>query len=67
LENNKVIFDNKIIGCTYYSSKLIKKPIFISPGHKITLDKSLSVVKDFCIHKIPEPIRKAHSLATKNI
>jgi deoxyribonuclease V len=67
LENDKVLLDDKIIGCTYFSSRLIKKPLFISPGHKITLDKSLSVVKNFCIHKIPEPIRKAHLLATENI
>ena len=67
LENDKVLLGNKIIGSTYFSSKLIKKPLFISPGHNITLDKSISVVDNFCIYKIPEPIRRAHLLATKNI
>ena len=67
LEKNNVIIDNKIIGCAYYSSKLIKKPLFISPGHKITLDKSIEIVNEFSNYKIPEPIRRAHILATNNI
>jgi deoxyinosine 3'endonuclease (endonuclease V) len=67
LEEKKVIFDNKIIGCRYFSSKKIKKPLFISPGNKITLDKSISIIDDYSFYKIPEPIRKAHLLATKNI
>ena len=45
----------------------IKNPIFVSPGHKISHDTSISIIDEYCYYKIPEPIRKAHLLATKNI
>jgi len=67
LEGDKVLFNNKMIGSTYFSSKSIKNPIFISPGHKISHRTSASVIDNFCVYKIPEPIRRAHLLATKNI
>lgn len=67
LEGNKVLFDTKIIGSSYFSSKSIKNPIYISPGHKISNDTSIKIVDNNCYYKIPEPIRKAHVLATKNI
>ncbi len=67
IKNNNVILDNKIIGFTYFSSKHIKKPLYISIGHKINLDKSISIVDNFCNYKIPEPIRRSHILATGNI
>ena len=67
LENNNVIYDNKEIGHAYYNSKRVKKPIFISPGHKLNLKNAVSIVKKLCISKIPEPIRRAHILARNNI
>ncbi|KAI8904105.1 endonuclease V [Gorgonomyces haynaldii] len=35
------------------------RPIYVSIGHKISLESSLSIVKHCCLHKIPEPIRTA--------
>lgn len=37
------------------------KPVYISPGHKISVEDSLSIIKP-CIlkHRIPEPTRLAH-------
>ena len=38
------------------------KPLYVSPGHKISLKKSLEVVKK-CLkfpHKLPEPLHLAH-------
>jgi deoxyribonuclease V len=67
LKNNNVIFDNRIIGSAFFYSKSVKNPIFISPGNKITLSKSISIVNKFCFSKIPDPIKNAHRLATKNI
>lgn len=65
---DKDVFNNdKIIGYAYYHSKLVKNPIFISPGHKVSLSKSVSMVKRFCNSKIPEPIRRAHIFARENI
>ncbi len=42
------------------------KPIFISPGHKISLETSLEIVKS-CLtgYRIPEPLRSAHLYAGK--
>jgi deoxyinosine 3'endonuclease (endonuclease V) len=39
----------------------------ISIGHKISLSSSLEIVKETSIFKMPEPIRKAHILATKKM
>ena len=43
------------------------KPIYLSPGHKISLKSSLEVTKE-CIkypHKLPEPLHLAHRYANK--
>lgn len=60
-----LIYKNKTIGYVFKSKKNCK-PIFISPGHKVSLDTSLEIIK-FCTgdHKLPEPIFFAHSLANK--
>jgi deoxyribonuclease V len=43
-----------------------KRPVYISIGHKISLERALNLVKRcFTSHAIPEPIRKAHLLATE--
>lgn len=55
-----VIYDSKTIGYVYKSKKNCK-PIFISPGHKVSLKTSLKIVKN-CIgeYKLPIPLRLAH-------
>lgn len=42
------------------------KPIYISPGHKVSLHSSADIVLH-CLkkHKLPEPTRLAHELANK--
>ncbi|KAK8940546.1 hypothetical protein KSP39_PZI010613 [Platanthera zijinensis] len=35
------------------------KPIYISPGHRISIDSSLEIVKLCCKFRVPEPIRQA--------
>jgi deoxyribonuclease V len=48
----------------YLKSKKASKPIIVAPGHKVSVDTSLKLIKD-CIrtHKLPEPIRIAHLCA----
>jgi len=42
------------------------KPLFVSPGHRMTLDASLKVVFGCCKkYRVPEPIRLAHALVNK--
>ncbi|RLJ00773.1 MAG: endonuclease V [Candidatus Aenigmatarchaeota archaeon] len=39
--------------------------VFVSPGHKISVETSLKVAKDFMVRGIPEPIREAHIHANR--
>lgn len=41
------------------------RPIFISPGHKVSLDQSVEIVTMVTgRHRLPEPLRRAHMLAS---
>jgi len=49
-----------------YKSQENCKPIFISPGHKVSLETSLEIVKNTMKnHKLPEPIFISHVLANR--
>ncbi|MDY7037283.1 MAG: endonuclease V, partial [Thermodesulfobacteriota bacterium] len=60
LQNN-----GEVIGAVLRTRSNIK-PVFISPGHKITLDECINIVLK-CIHhyRLPEPTRQAHILVNK--
>jgi deoxyribonuclease V len=62
-----VTIDGKKRGLVFFSSKKVKKPIYISPGHKISFETSFKIVKNLSSYKIPEPLRQAHILANKNL
>ncbi|RDE14744.1 MAG: hypothetical protein C4K49_07265 [Candidatus Thorarchaeota archaeon] len=40
-----------------------KKPVFVSIGHRVSLETALDVVRKTSIHGFPEPLRRAHSIA----
>jgi deoxyribonuclease V len=63
--HSTLIYDGKMVGYAY-KSKRNCKPILISPGHKVSLESSLRIVKN-CIknHKLPEPIYLAHSISNR--
>jgi len=67
MEDNYVNFNNSTLGYALFSSDRVKKPVYISVGHKISLETSIRIVKHFSEHKIPEPIRRAHMLARSNV
>jgi len=48
-----------IYGAAVKGSDESNDPIFVSAGHKISLETSLELVKKCCIHRIPEPTRQA--------
>lgn len=66
LKNNKVYLEGKIVGEAVITREHAN-PIFVSPGHKISLKTSVEIVKN-CIkppHKMPEPLHVAHKLGNK--
>jgi len=68
LVNGEVILDNEAIG-RVMCVKGKAKPLFVSIGHKVSLDKSVEIVKN-CMrqpHKLPEPLHLAHKLVKKKM
>ena len=60
-----ITFKNKPVGGCLFSQKKMK-PIFISPGHRISLQTTMEIVKKTLRKsKLPEPLQFAHNLATK--
>jgi deoxyribonuclease V len=55
-----ILLNNEIVGA-YIQGK------YISIGHKISLKTAIEVVLKTSIFKMPEPIRKAHILATQTM
>lgn len=53
-------FTKEVLGVALRSKKGVK-PIFISPGHLISLEESVEIIKT-CLkkHRLPEPTRLAH-------
>ena len=52
--------DGRIIGAVLRTRERVK-PIFVSPGHAITVKESIKIVLDTCRgYRLPEPTRQAH-------
>ena len=56
-----------ILGYAFYASRKVRKPVYISPGHNISLESSINIVKKLSRFKHPEPLRLAHILATSSL
>lgn len=66
LKGNKILLDGKIIG-EAVATREHANPVFVSPGHKISLKTSVEIVKS-CLrppHKMPEPLHLAHKIGNK--
>lgn len=66
-DDHQVLFENKLVGYAFYASDRVKKPVYVSPGHNISLETAFKIVKHFSVFKHPEPLRKAHVLATTSL
>lgn len=64
---DKTIYMEKEARGYEFKTKEHSNPIYVSPGHKVSLRSSLEIVKK-CIylpHKLPEPLYLAHRYANK--
>jgi deoxyribonuclease V len=66
LQNTKVMIDDDQRGYAF-SLKNGRKPIYVSPGHRVSLPTSVQVVKHLSSFKNPEPLRRAHQLAKERL
>ncbi|MBO3755449.1 MAG: endonuclease V, partial [Candidatus Brockarchaeota archaeon] len=56
-------YKGKVVGAVLLTRRGCK-PIFVSPGHKISLKSSVEIVKHFITsHRLPLPLQRAHHLA----
>lgn len=62
---SRVLADDDLLGYAYLSSERAKNPIYVSPGHRVSHETALEVVKMHCNYKVPDPVRSAHINATK--
>jgi len=60
------VFDKEEKIGAVIETKQKAKPIYVSPGHKVTFSKSVEIVRK-CQkeHKLPEPLHQAHKAANK--
>jgi len=66
VKDGKIWMENEIRGFEM-KTKETANPIYISPGHKVSLGMALNLVKE-CIrlpHKMPEPLHAARKYANK--
>ncbi len=55
-----LVFQGRIVG-TVLRTKAGVRPVFISPGHRISLEQAVAVTRRCCRgYRIPEPVRQAH-------
>lgn len=56
---------DEVIGIALRSKKNCN-PIFVSPGHRVSMDQSVDIIKN-CIrgYRIPEPTRQAHNFVNQ--
>lgn len=62
-EASPLVYNDKTVGWLLKSGEK-SKPIVVAPGHRVSIESSLSIVKA-CLrgHKLPEPARLAHEYA----
>jgi len=56
---NLVVYKDRIVG-EEVRVKPNVKPIYVSVGHKVSLELAVSIVKRTLRYRVPEPIRSAH-------
>jgi len=60
---DKVFVNSRHVG--YFVKSGRKRGIYVSPGHRVSLETSLEIVRQYLKHKNPEPLRLAHIYANE--
>ncbi|MEK6846495.1 MAG: endonuclease V, partial [Nanoarchaeota archaeon] len=68
LEQGKIFFNNEICGFEV-KTREYANPVYVTPGHLITLGSVLNIVAKTIVfpHKMPEPLHLAHKLMRKSV
>lgn len=61
---SSIIHEGCVLGMALKSSKS-DRYVFVSPGHMISMKSALDLSRKLCFHRIPEPTRRAHRMATE--
>ncbi len=62
-----IVYKDQTLGKAWYAHKHVKKPVYVSAGHRISLPTAYHIVSQLSPHKHPKPVRQAHILATSTI
>lgn len=65
-KDGKVVFEDEKRAAVL-KTKEHAKPIYVSPGHRVSLRTALELVKNCMVekHKMPEPLHEAHKYSNK--
>jgi len=63
IDGDRIRYRGDVLGKVLYSSS---KPIYVSPGHRISMNTAFEFTKKLCRYRIPEPIRLAHSIVSQS-
>ncbi len=68
VEQGKIFFNNEICGFKV-KTREHANPVYVSPGHLITLGSTLNIVAKTIVypHKLPEPLHLAHKIMRKKV
>ena len=65
-KNGFVVADGERRGVTICSGSATR-PLFVSPGHRVSLESSERIVRQVSRQKHPEPLRLAHAMAVQRL
>lgn len=54
-----LVVDSQVVGRAIVPKEGVVRPLYVSPGHNMTVGVAVQLVRRFCRHRVPEPIREA--------
>ena len=64
-QQGEILQDGRLVGFWLKTTPHVKNPVYISPGHRILAEEALELVRQNSRFRLPEQIRRAHSLAAE--